>query len=190
MKMMTTKPVLAAVLLAALAACSSTITRLDMPSVTSDRDLRALVGSVKVQTVSLPTYAATEEIALETAPGIITSDGELLWADDPQRGVTLQITRQLDDILTATVGPDPWPFAGLPDVTVDVRIAEMLGSVDGTFTLAGQYYIGGDGIDFRESSDDFNIVVAMATPDINAVAAAQATALLQLSEQIAGRLGR
>lgn len=180
-----------AFVLASLAACGSTVTRLDMPRVASDLNVRALVGSVMVRTVSLPTYAATEEIALETAPGVITSNGKLLAADDPERSVTLTLTRQLDDILDATVGPDPWPFTGLPDVSVDVRVSDMLGSaVDGTYRMSGQYFIGGDGVDFRDSSTTFNFVVPMASPDIPGAIAAQGAAVALLAEDIARRLGR
>ena len=180
-----------ALVLASLAACGSTITRLDMPRVGSDLNVRSQVGSVMIRTVSLPTYVATEEFSLETAPGVITSDGKLLAADDPERSMTLTLTRQLDDILDATVGPDPWPFAGLADVSVDVRVSEMLGSaVTGTYKLAGQYFIGGDGIDFRDTSTTFSYVVPMATPDIPGAVAAQGAAVQLLAEDIARRLGR
>ncbi len=185
------KPIFSILALTAATACSTTLTRLDMPTVTSDLEVRALVGSVMVRTVSLPTYASAEEISLETAPGVITSEGDLLAADDPSRAVTLSLTQALDDILNATVGPDPWPFAGLPDVSVDVRVSEMLGSaVTGTFRLAGQYYIGGDGIDFANSSRTFGYTVPMVTPDIPGAVAAQGVAVTQLAEDIARRLGR
>ena len=187
--MLKTTLTLAALLTAT--ACGSTVTRLNMPAVEPTASLRASVGSVMIRTVSLPTYAAAEEIALETAPGVITSDGDLLSADDPSRSVTLALTQGVGDILNANVGPDPWPFAGLPDVAVDVRVSDMLGSaVTGTFRLAGQYYIGGDAIDFANSSHNFAYSVPMATPDIPGAIAAQGSAVAQLAEDIARKLGR
>lgn len=173
-----------------LTACSGTQTRIATPAVTSDLQLNAFVGSALVQTVSLPAYAAAEELAVETAPGVITSTGDLLWADDPERAVTLRLASHLDQILTATVGPDPWPFPGLPDVGIDVRVTDMLAQADGTYRLAGTYFVGGDGIDFRNTSSAFDIVIPLADAEAATVAQAQAAAILTLAEDIARRLGR
>ncbi len=174
-----------------LVACTSTPTnRLDFSSVSSDLSLRSLVRSAMVRTVSLPSYAAAEEIAIEIAPGIIGTEPSVLWADDPERAVTLAMTQHLDAILNATVGPDPWPFVGLPDVAIDVRVAQMLAGSDGTFRLAGQYFIGGDGIDFPNGSFAFDISEPLATADAQSIATAQARAILSLSEDIARRLAR
>lgn len=173
----------------ALAACSGTATLLDYTPVSSSLNLQAYVGSAMVQTVSLPSYAAAEEVSVETAPGRITSS-DLLWADAPERAMTLKVARHLDAILTATVSPDPWPFPGLPDVIVDIRVADMVARADGLYHLTGTYYIGGDGIDFRNTSSAFDIALPLASAEISAVADAQARAVLQLSESIARKLGR
>lgn len=181
---------LSALLLAALAACSGPATRIDLAPVASSLELRALVGSAMVRTVSLPTYAAAEEISQGAEGGLIVASGDILWADDPERAVTLAVTSHLDEILNATIGPDPWPFAGLPDVSIDVRVARMLAGADGVFRLSGQYYIGGDGIDFPNRSRAFAFEVPLAGEGPGAVAAAQAQAILALSEDIARRLAR
>ncbi|MFZ3584237.1 PqiC family protein [Loktanella sp. DJP18] len=185
------KPILTLAVLVTVAACSSTITRLNMPNVVPTASVRSDVGSVMIRTVTLPTYAATEEISIETAPGVITTDGDLLAADDPVRGVTLALTQGVSEILDSTVGPDPWPFAGLPDVAVDVQVSEMLGSVvTDTFRLAGQYYVGGDGIDYPDRTYSFDFTVPMPTADIPGAVAAQGVAVAQLAEEIARSLGR
>ena len=175
---------------ALLAACTGPTDRLDYAALDSELRLNALVSSAIVRTVSLPSYAAAEEIAMESAPGVIAARDDLLWADDPERAVTLTVARHLDEILGATVGPDPWPFAGLPDVAVDIRVSQMLAGADGVFRLGGQYYVGGDGIDFRDRSESFLIAVPLSGDGAGAVAAAQAQAVLQLSEEIARTLGR
>jgi len=100
------------------------------------------------------------------------------------------MTRHLDGILNATVGPDPWPFVGLPDVAIEVRVAQMLAGSDGVFRLSGQYYIGGDGIDFPNRSVPFNISKPLTGEGAAAVALAQAQAILELSEGIARKLAR
>lgn len=176
--------------LALLAACSGTQTLIDYPTVSSDLSLNAFVSSALVQTVSLPTYAAAEELALETEPGVITSTGDLLWADAPERAITLKIAGHLDDILSATVGPDPWPFPGLPDVSIDIRVRDMVARTDGAFHLTGTYFVGGDGIDYRNTSSAFDIAIPLASTAPGAIAAAQSAAILQLSEDIARKLGR
>lgn len=179
-----------ALAIVALTACSGPSNRLDMSPVQSDLQVRAQVGSVMLRSVSLPAYAAAEEIAIEIAPGIIGTDTDILWADDPERAVTLAMTRHLDQILNATVGPDPWPFVGLPDVAIEVRVAQMLAGADGNFRFTGQYYIGGDGIDFPNRSISFDISRPLVGEGTGAVAQAQAEAILELSEDIARRLGR
>lgn len=174
-----------------LTACSAgPSTRLDMSPVHSDLELRAIVGTVMLRTVSLPAYAAAEEIAIETPEGFISSDADVLWADDPERAVTLAMTTHLGDILSATIGPDPWPFAGLADVSIDVRVQRMIAGADGVFRLSGQFFVGGDGVDFPNSAHSFDIETALAEPGTGAIADAQARALLQLSEQIARTLAR
>jgi uncharacterized lipoprotein YmbA len=121
---------------------------------------------------------------------LISSNEDVLWADDPQRAVTLALTSGLSNILNTDVGPEPWPFVGLPDVSIDVRVARMLAGADGAFHLSGQFYVGGDGIDFRNSADSFDISVPMADQSLTSIATAQAAALSLLSEQIARKLGR
>ena len=181
---------LAVLLLTVLAACSGPTDRLDYATPTSALSLNALVGSAMVRTVSLPSYAAAEELSIESAPGVITATDELLWADDPERATTLAVAGHLDDILSATVGPEPWPFAGLPDVSIDIRVTQMLAGADGLFRLEGEYYVGGDGIDFRNSANSFAFAVPVTAEGPAAIAQAQGQALLQLSEDIARRLGR
>lgn len=176
--------------LATLAACSGQTDRIALNAQASTLSLRPLVQSVMVRTVSLPAYAAAEEVPREQADGLIASEGSVLWADDPQRAVTLVLAQSLGTILNTDVGPEPWPFVGLPDVSVDVRVAQMLAGADGNFRLAGQVYVGGDGIGFRNSAESFDIRVPMPDQSLASISAAQSAALVQLSEQIARRLGR
>ena len=110
-----------------------------------------------VRTVSLPTYAAAEELSFEAADGLITSNNAVLWADDPARAVTLALTRNIGAITSAKIGPDPWPFAGLPDVAIDVRVTRMIAGADGVFDLEGQFFVGGDGIDYANTTKRFAV---------------------------------
>lgn len=175
---------------AAFAACSPLADRVALSPAQSSLELRPRVQSAMVRTVSLPTYAAAEEIALETTDGRIIIREDVLWADRPDRAVTLILTRTLGDILNTDVGPDPWPFIGLPDVSVDIRVERMLGSLDGTFKLNGQFFIASEAVPFRDSSHSFEITEQMADATVGSIAAAQSAALLKLAEQIAATLGR
>lgn len=175
---------------ALFAACAGPIDRLALPMQASSLDLRPLVGSAMVRTVSLPGYAATEEIARERTDGLIATNEDVLWADLPERAVTLFLVQSLSDILGNDIGPEPWPFVALPDVSIDVRVARMLAGADGDFQLSGRFYVGGDGIDYRNTTDGFDIRVPMADQSLASISAAQSAALVQLSEQIARRLGR
>ncbi len=175
---------------AGLAACSAPLERLAMAPTQSSLELRPLVSSVMVREVTLPTYAAVEEIAFEGPNGLISSNDDVLWADDPARSITIAIIRDLSDILNTDVGPDPWPFVELPDVAVDVQIGRVLARADGTFQLTGQFFVGGDGIDFRNSANAFDISTPMPDQSLSSIANAQAAAVLELTEAIAKTLGR
>lgn len=178
------------VALIGLVACSPPINRLSMAPLQSPLELRPLVESVMLRTVTLPSYAAAEEIAFETAEGLIASNEDVIWADDQQRAVTVAITRNMTDILNAMVGPEPWPFIALPDVVVDIQVERMLAGSDGIFLLTGQFYVGGDGIDFPNSTRPFAISKPMADGTLASIAAAQAEVLLTLSEDISKVLAR
>jgi uncharacterized lipoprotein YmbA len=184
------KPLVFVGLTAVMAACSGPTSRLEMAPEASQLNLRTAVGSAIVRTVSLPTYAAAEELAIETAEGLIASDEEILWADDPARAVTLILTRTIGDVTKAKVGPDPWPFAGLPDVSIDVRVTRMIAGADGVFDLEGQFFVGGDGIDYPNSTNGFAIAIPMTDLSPASIAQAQAKSLVTLSEQISRKISR
>jgi uncharacterized lipoprotein YmbA len=184
------KPLFLTVALTALAACSGPTNRVEMTPLNSTLELRANVSSAIVRTVSLPSYAAAEEISIESPEGLITTDGSVLWADEPERATTLTITRHLNDILSATIGPDPWPFAGIPDVSVEVRVEEMLAGNNGSFTLRGQYFVGGDGINYPNRARSFSFSTPLVGEGLNGVALAQSQVILELAEDIAKSLSR
>ncbi|WP_322889482.1 MULTISPECIES: PqiC family protein [unclassified Yoonia] len=173
-----------------LAACGAQPDRLALTPAASTLQLQPAVRSAVVRTVSLPTYAAVEEIPLQTADGLITTTSDILWADDPQRAITLAIATTLGTITGADVGPEPWPFIDLPDVAIDIRVAQMIAGADGLFRLSGQYFVGGDGIDFRNTAHRFDIRQPMADQSLGSISAAQSAAVLTLAEDIARRIAR
>ncbi|MBQ2259918.1 MAG: membrane integrity-associated transporter subunit PqiC [Loktanella sp.] len=173
-----------------VAGCAAQPDRLAFTPAASTLQLQPLVRSAMVRTVSLPTYAAVEEIPLQDASGLITADSGILWADDPQRAITLAVSTTLAQIINADVGPEPWPFVGLPDVAIDIRVTQMIAGSDGAFRLAGQYFVGGDGIDFSNTARTFDIRQPMADQSLGSITTAQSAAILTLTEQIARSIAR
>ncbi len=140
------KTTLSTVLLATvfLAGCSDTTgpLRYPVPVVKPTEKVRINYRAVEVREVSLPEYAALSEMAVETPEGGIATSKARLWADNPVRSVTLELSRNLGQITGATVASEPWPFESYPDARVEVRIEEMLTDRQNRFRLSGQYFVG------------------------------------------------
>ena len=180
-KLHTTSILLAAAI--GLSACSGDI-RYATPPVEPAAKVSSRYGALEVVEVTLPAYAATEEIFLQQPDGAIEALGPL-WADLPARAMTLQLARDLGVITGATVAPEPWPFRGFSDARVDVRFEEMLATASGQFRISGQYFVApeeGDG----DRSGRFSIAVPLPEdPGAAQIAAARGAASVILAEQIA-----
>lgn len=120
--------------------------------------VRIAYADVSVREVSLPTYAAAEEIARAGVHGSVLSSADSLWADDPVRAVTLDFARTLHQITRARVAPDPWPFANQPDVAIDIRFEELLPDTKGEFRASGLYFVAPSDESGRPHAHAFNIV--------------------------------
>ena len=170
----------------ALAACSSA--RLYTVPVFPETGLGSASSSfrsVEVLDVSLPDYAAAGEIPMRQKDGSVKASRSVLWADEPVRSVTLELSRLLRQITGAQIAAEPWPFYDNAQAQLQVRVESMLAEGDGTFRLTGQYFVAPtDGR--RGRSDDFKISVPVATPGApNAIAAARSQAVLTLAQKIA-----
>ncbi len=192
--------ILAATTLLALAACDDNTRRYPLEATPSTIKVRASVSSVLVRSVSLPTYAASEEIAFQDEFGVIKLSASDLWADDPERATTLVISRHLNQMTSATVAPEPWPIEEQPKATVDVRVEQLVATNRNTLRLSGQYFVGGQEIQPEYSEDPepksprytirarsrlFDIEVPLPGAASGALAVAQSNALRVLSERIA-----
>lgn len=177
-------------IIALLAGCSGAKTQYLVEADTSELRLRSAVGSVLVNTVSLPGYAAADDISVQTPDGAVVTQKGALWADEPERATTLALARNLGAILNVTVAPQPWPLDGFADATVDVRVEQMLAGSDGQFRLTGLYFVLIETGASRNRSGRFEIAVPMASTALTDVAKAQAAAVQDLAERIARTLGR
>lgn len=181
---------LAALSLLLFAACSQNPAQVLVTPATPEVRLRPIVSSVEVRDISLPLYAAAD------APVVLAEDGTLVqirntvWADTPERALTLQLAGDLGTITGARVAAEPWPFAAPPAAQVSVRVERFLGAPGGTFRMTGQYAIAPVDSGLSDRSGRFDIAVPMTGDSAGALASAQGRAISQLAETIARRISR
>ncbi len=164
-----------------LAACTGTAERYAVPAPGVNERQRIAFRALEVREVSLPAYAAADEISLQDDAGRLVSDGAVLWADTPNRAIALELTRHIAQLSGARVASSPWPFESFPDARLDLRFESLVAGNDGQFRAKGQYFVavaeGG-----RERSGLFDLSVAYdpaAGP--GAIAAARGQIILDLA---------
>jgi uncharacterized lipoprotein YmbA len=98
-------------------------------------------GSVEVRDVSLPTYAAADEIHTQIEDGTLVSSPDVLWADSPERSVALELSQNLARLTGRRIASEPWPFEAFPQARLEVRFSELLATETGRFRASGQYFV-------------------------------------------------
>lgn len=175
----------ALLLLAAFAGCTSVPEqRLTVPRAPVETKQRIAFASVALREVSLPGYAAGEDIYLSDALGVLRTQPGFFWADDPARAITLELSRHLAQITGASVASEPWPFGGFPEAQVEVRVEEMLAQEGGIFRLAGQYFVSSETGRARAQLFDLSVPVPVEA-GATAIAAARGQAVQDLALAIA-----
>ena len=134
--------------------------------------------------MSLPSYAAADEISQEAEDGTIVAS-DVLWADAPERAVALQLSENLTRVSGARIASEPWPFEAYPQARLYVRFSQMGARTDGLFRVSGQYFVanleGG-----REQSGLFDLNVPYDPKGgPAAIARARGRVILDLSKFIA-----
>lgn len=178
-----------------LAACSGPVTQVSVPPVQTDLRLRPIIGSLEVRDISLPRYAASDDIVRAGADGGIDTLPSTVWADTPERGLTLRLVDALDRITGARVAAEPWPFAEPPAASVTIRVTDALGQPDvgdlpGRYVLRGSYAISPVASDLADRAGRFEIAVPLADGSPQSLGAAQSAALGELAETLARRVAR
>ncbi len=150
------KPLALCATLALLAACgASDRIAVQSPEITETVPIR--YASVEVKDVSLPEYAAADELAQQAPDGtLITS--KVLWADSPARAIGLELSRNLASLTNARIAPEPWPFEAPASAALDIRFADLVAGTDGVYRATGQYFVGV--YQGRERSGQFDLSVA------------------------------
>jgi uncharacterized lipoprotein YmbA len=131
--------------LSVLAACGSSESfAVRTPAVTEKVSIA--FGSVEVRDVSLPSYAAANEIHTQTDDGTLISSSKVLWADAPERAVALELSQNLARMSGRRIASEPWPFEAQPEARLEIRFAELVATTGGSFRASGQYFVAvGDG---------------------------------------------
>ncbi|MDB2551566.1 MAG: PqiC family protein [Paracoccus sp. (in: a-proteobacteria)] len=182
-----TAPLIAALGLLALAACSNpekTARYLIDPPATGDMVANRL-GTAELKDVSLPEYASGQEVSWQTPDGAVRSTPDDLWADSPQRAFTLSLARAISDVSGATVIGEPWPLAQPPQRVLEVRVEKALAQANNIYRLSGRYFVSDEGSGGSNQARSFDISVPMAGEQPAAVAAAVSQAIALLARQIA-----
>lgn len=170
-----------------LTACASVPEeRIAVPRAEAPQEQRIAHASVAIRSVALPSYASGETIFTADEAGRLRETPGLLWADDPSRAMTLEVTRHLAQITGARIAPEPWPFLDNAAAEVDIRVEEMLARTDGTFRLSGQYFVTGETDNERARLFDLAVPIpAEHTPED--IAAARGQVVRDLAVDIARR---
>lgn len=152
--------------------------------------VRPVVGSLEVRDISLPRYAAGDAPVVLSPDGTVSELDGTVWADTPERALTLMLASDLAAITGARVAVEPWPFAESPAAQVTVRVERALGQPGASYRMTGQYAIAPIASSLSDRSGQFDISVPMPGETPAALAAAQGRAMTELAETIARRLAR
>ena len=168
-----------------LTACGGTAERFTVRAPAAPERIGIAFGSVEVRDVSLPTYAAADEIHVQDATGRLTSSADVLWADAPERAVALELSRNLMQITGRRIASEPWPFQGFADARLELRFSDLVATTDGRFRASGQYFVAPE-TGGRDRSGLFDLAVPF-DPEGGpaAIAAARGQLILQLAQLIA-----
>jgi len=189
---MLTRFLLIGVALSGLAACSNPekTGRYVIETPAATKSLPNKIGSAELREVSLPQYAAGQEISWQTPDGALRSTPDNIWADDPPRAITLALARQISDLSGATVIAEPWPLSEGPQRRIEVRVEQFLARADEVVVLNGSYYVASADLNGgRDLVRRFALSVPIAAgseADPAAIAQAQSQAVAQLATRIAG----
>lgn len=167
-----------------LSACGDSATSFAVTAPPVTERERIGFSSVEVRDVSLPTYAAAEEIAIQAADGTLTSLSDVRWADSPERAVALELSQNLAKMTGRRIASEPWPFEAFPDARLEVRFVELVARETGQFRTSGQYFVAVP--NGRERSGLFELSVPF-DPEAGpaAIAAARGQLILDLARFIA-----
>lgn len=174
----------------ALSACSllgQTPLRIAVPPPAAEGRIPIGFTSVELLEAELPDYADGDNIYVQATGGALTPTRGFVWADDPSRAFTLELSRALGELTGARVAPDPWPYDERAEARLDIRVAEFSSDLTrGEFVIRGQYFVAAFDESGRDRAREFRATAPLPPePGPAAIAAARAQATAALARQIA-----
>lgn len=149
---------------------------------------KARIGfsSVEVRDVSLPSYAAADEISVQGPDGKLVSSADVLWADKPERAIAMEISQTLVRMTGRRIAAEPWPFEAYPQARLELRFSELVATAQGEFKASGQYFVAVREEEGRERSGLFTQSVSF-DPEGGpaAIAAARGQLIVDLAAFVA-----
>ncbi len=168
-----------------LVGCSAPVDLYSVKPLDAPEPVSIAFSSLEVRDVSLPAYAAADEITVEGVGGVLLAESGARWADTPERAVALELTRHLVQMSGERVASEPWPFEDYPEAALEVRFESLVARANGTFHASGQYFVSSD----NEENDDFGLFNLTVPYDLEggpaAIAAARGQLVLDLAVLIA-----
>jgi len=165
-----------------LASCGAEPERFAVAPPAVIEKVRIGFSSVEVRDVSLPSYAAADEISVQGPDGKLLSSSNVLWADKPERAVAMEISQNLVRMTGRRIAAEPWPFEAYPQARLELRFSELVATAEGEFKASGQYFVAVREEEGRERSGLFAQSVAF---DLEGGPAAIAAARGQLILDVA-----
>ncbi len=144
------------------------------------------LGTAELKDVSLPEYAADQEVAFQTGDGAVRSNSDNLWADDPP-GPSPRRWPARSATCPAPPSSASLALAQPPARILEVRVERALAQADTTYRLSGRYFVSDDGLSGGGTNHarSFDIRVPMTAQGPAATAAAASQAISILAQQIA-----
>lgn len=165
-----------------LSACGAPERLVTTPKVVAQQKIPSRFASIEVADISLPSYAARNEIS--SAKGKVLVVSETLWADDPTRAMSLSLARHLSEITQARVASEPWPFEGLAEARVEVRVEELILAAEG-MRMSGQYFVVDQEDSGRDHAHLFSFTMPLTNNSSTSYAEGRARMVLKLANEIA-----
>lgn len=183
---------IAALLLAcfALNACGEATESYLMPNVADVKARSTVVRSIEVTRFDLPSYAEDSQISIRAADGVVRPQSGAFWADAPDRALAEMLSAGLDKALSAQVVSEPWPFNSDPDVKVEVKVRDLIGSEQGMLSFVGQYAISSPAGGSLQVLNRFDYEIPINGVSMQAMADALSGAMRLLTNDIAKKLSQ
>ncbi|MEM1074530.1 MAG: ABC-type transport auxiliary lipoprotein family protein [Pseudomonadota bacterium] len=176
------------ILCISLGACGANDQSYVMPDLQKLTPVQSSVRSVEVLRLDLPRYAEDSEVAIVDENGVLRSQANLFWADDPDRALTEHLAAAIDGAMTADVVAEPWPFLDPAQVQIEVRVQNLTVVPDGNLRMNGQFIVISEDLRHLQQAQRFDISVSLPSESISDLAKSRISALAELARQVTNAL--